>query len=51
MLKDAIAGATPELDAIAGPILRAAPDSAPVTCTVVADILSDSSTTAAAHRV
>jgi 2-dehydropantoate 2-reductase len=38
MLKDAIAGATLELDAIAGPILRAAPDGAPVTRTVVAEI-------------
>jgi 2-dehydropantoate 2-reductase len=38
MLKDAIAGATLELDAIAGPILRAAPDGAPVTRAVVAEI-------------
>ncbi len=42
--------ATLELDAIAGPILRAAPGGVPVTRTVVADILPDSSTTAAAHR-
>lgn len=38
MLKDAIAGATLELDAIAGPVLRAAPGGAPVTRDVVADI-------------
>ena len=38
MLKDAIAGAPLELDAIAGPVLRAAPDGAPVTRRVVADI-------------
>jgi 2-dehydropantoate 2-reductase len=38
MLKDAIAGATLELDAIAGPILRALPDGAPVTRSVVAEI-------------
>ena len=38
MLKDALAGATLELDAIAGPILRAAPDGAPVTRGVVAEI-------------
>jgi 2-dehydropantoate 2-reductase len=38
MLKDAVAGATLELDAIAGPILRAAPDGAPVTREVVAEI-------------
>jgi 2-dehydropantoate 2-reductase len=38
MLKDAIAGATLELDAIAGPILRALPDGAPVTRAVVAVI-------------
>ncbi len=38
MLKDAIAGATLELDAIAGPILRALPDGAPVTRAVVAEI-------------
>jgi 2-dehydropantoate 2-reductase len=38
MLKDAIAGATLELDAIAGPILRALPDGAPVTHKVVAEI-------------
>jgi len=38
MLKDAIAGATLELDAIAGPILRAAPGGAPVTRAVVAEI-------------
>jgi 2-dehydropantoate 2-reductase len=38
MLKDALAGATLELDAIAGPILRAAPDGAPVTREVVAQI-------------
>jgi 2-dehydropantoate 2-reductase len=40
MLKDAIAGATLELDAIAGPILRALPDGAPVTRKVVAEITS-----------
>jgi 2-dehydropantoate 2-reductase len=39
MLKDAIAGATLELDAIAGPILRALPDGAPVTRAVVAEIV------------
>jgi 2-dehydropantoate 2-reductase len=39
MLKDAVAGATLELDAIAGPILRAAPDGAPVTRTVVSEII------------
>ncbi len=38
MLKDALAGATLELDAIAGPILRALPDGAPVTRGVVAEI-------------
>jgi 2-dehydropantoate 2-reductase len=38
MLKDALAGATLELDAIAGPILRALPDGAPVTRAVVAEI-------------
>jgi 2-dehydropantoate 2-reductase len=38
MLKDAVAGATLELDAIAGPILRALPDAAPVTRKVVAEI-------------
>jgi 2-dehydropantoate 2-reductase len=38
MLKDAIAGATLEL-AIAGPILRAAPDGAPITRAVVAAII------------
>jgi 2-dehydropantoate 2-reductase len=38
MLKDALAGATLELDAIAGPVLRAAPDGAPVTRGVVAEI-------------
>ena len=38
MLKDALAGATLELDAIAGPILRALPDGAPVTRSVVAEI-------------
>jgi 2-dehydropantoate 2-reductase len=38
MLKDALAGAVLELDAIAGPILRAAPDGALVTRGVVADI-------------
>jgi 2-dehydropantoate 2-reductase len=31
MLKDALAGGALELDAIAGPVLRAAPDGAPVT--------------------
>jgi 2-dehydropantoate 2-reductase len=39
MLKDALAGATLELDAIAGPVLRAAPDGAPVTRGVVAEIV------------
>lgn len=38
MLKDAEAGAVLELDAVAGPILRAAPDGAPVTHGVVAEI-------------
>jgi 2-dehydropantoate 2-reductase len=38
MLKDAVAGAVLELDAIAGLILRAAPDGAPVTRGVVAEI-------------
>jgi 2-dehydropantoate 2-reductase len=38
MLKDALAGAPLELDAIAGPVLRAAPDGAPVTRGVVAEI-------------
>ena len=38
MLKDALAGATLELDAIAGPILRSAPGGAPVTREVVATI-------------
>jgi 2-dehydropantoate 2-reductase len=38
MLKDAAAGAVLELDAIAGPILRAAPDGAPVTRGIVAEI-------------
>lgn len=38
MLKDAVAGATLELDAIAGPILRAGPDGAPVTRGIVAEI-------------
>jgi 2-dehydropantoate 2-reductase len=38
MLKDALAGGVLELDAIAGPILRAAPDGAPVTRGVVAEI-------------
>jgi 2-dehydropantoate 2-reductase len=38
MLKDALAGATLELDAIAGPVLRAAPDRAPATRRVVAEI-------------
>jgi 2-dehydropantoate 2-reductase len=39
MLKDALAGATLELDAIAGPILRAAPDGAPATRRVVTEIV------------
>lgn len=39
MLKDALAGATLELDAIAGPVLRSAPDGAPVTRGVVAEIV------------
>jgi 2-dehydropantoate 2-reductase len=38
MLKDALAGAVLELDAIAGPILRGAPDGAPVTRGVVGEI-------------
>jgi 2-dehydropantoate 2-reductase len=38
MLKDALAGATLEVDAIAGPVMRAAPDGAPVTRGVVAEI-------------
>lgn len=38
MLKDALAGAPLELDAIAGPVLRAAPGGAPVTRAVVAEI-------------
>lgn len=38
MLKDALAGAMLELDAIAGPVLRAAPDGAPVTRRVTAEI-------------
>ena len=38
MLKDALAGAVLELDAIAGPILRAAPGGAPVTRETVAEI-------------
>ncbi len=39
MLKDALAGAQLELDAVAGPVLRAAPDGAPVTRDVVAEIM------------
>ena len=39
MLKDALAGAVLELDAIAGPVLRSAPGGAPVTRQVVAEIL------------
>lgn len=42
MLKDAEAGAVLELDAIAGPILRAAPDGAPVTRRTVAEIAAAS---------
>jgi 2-dehydropantoate 2-reductase len=38
MLKDALTGSTLELDAIAGPILRAAPGGAPATRAVVAEI-------------
>ncbi|WP_300008701.1 2-dehydropantoate 2-reductase N-terminal domain-containing protein [Pseudonocardia sp.] len=38
MLKDAVAGATLELDAVAGPVLRAAPGGAPVTRGIVAEI-------------
>jgi 2-dehydropantoate 2-reductase len=38
MLKDALAGAVLELDAIAGPVLRKAPDGAPVTRGVVSEI-------------
>ena len=38
MLKDALAGATLELDAIAGPVMRAAPSGAPVTRGVVDEI-------------
>jgi|tagenome__1003787_1003787.scaffolds.fasta_scaffold20915600_2 2-dehydropantoate 2-reductase len=43
MLKDALAGATLELDAIAGPVLRAAPGGAPVTRGVVAEIIRGAS--------
>lgn len=39
MLKDALAGAVLELDAIAGPVLRSGPDGAPVTRSVVAEII------------
>lgn len=39
MLKDALAGAPLELDSIAGPIMRAAPDGAPATRGVVAEII------------
>lgn len=45
MLKDALADATLELDAIAGPILRALPDGAPVTRAVVAEIVDAGSAT------
>jgi 2-dehydropantoate 2-reductase len=38
MLKDALAGTMLELDAVAGPVLRAAPGGAPVTRSVVAEI-------------
>ncbi|HWM57230.1 MAG TPA: 2-dehydropantoate 2-reductase, partial [Pseudonocardia sp.] len=38
MLKDALTGSSLELDAIAGPILRAAPGAAPATRAVVAEI-------------
>lgn len=38
MLKDDLAGAVLELDAIAGPILRSAPDGAPATRSVVAEL-------------
>ena len=38
MLKDALTCSTLELDAIAGPILRAAPGGAPATRAVVAEI-------------
>ena len=44
MLKDALAGAELELDAIAGPVLRAAPDGAPVTRSVVAEITGAAAT-------
>ena len=37
-VKDALTGSTLELDAIAGPILRAAPGGAPATRAVVAEI-------------
>jgi 2-dehydropantoate 2-reductase len=38
MLKDALAGVTLELEAIAGPVMRGAPNGAPVTRAVVAEI-------------
>jgi 2-dehydropantoate 2-reductase len=44
LLKDAIAGATLELDAIAGPILRAVPGGAPVTRAVVTEIIEAAAT-------
>ncbi|MFC5141997.1 ketopantoate reductase family protein [Actinomycetospora rhizophila] len=43
MLKDALAGVTLELEAIAGPVMRGAPNGAPVTRAVVAEI-ADAST-------
>jgi len=42
MLKDALAGATLELDAVAGPILRTTPGGAPFTRGVVAEIIRSS---------
>jgi 2-dehydropantoate 2-reductase len=41
MLKDALAGAPLELDAIAGPVLRAAPGGAPATRRVVSEIVGE----------
>jgi 2-dehydropantoate 2-reductase len=48
MLKDALAGAPLELDAIAGPILRTTPDGAPITRDVVARITGDAMSRSAA---
>lgn len=44
MLKDALAGAVLELDAIAGPVLRSAPDGAPMTRRIVAEITGAAAT-------